>query len=67
MASGEVERYLFEDAEGIEQGFATFDADEARHYAQQNNLRVIAHTYEWSDSEVVWDYTDKPVVGFEEG
>ena len=54
--SGEIERYLFEDSDGNEIGWSTFDPTEAREYAQQHGYAMIAHTYEWSDSELVEDF-----------
>jgi hypothetical protein len=57
MMSGTVEVYAFENAEGEEQTFTTTDAREAQDTARENGWRVIAHTYEWADSEVVWDFT----------
>lgn len=49
--------YSFEDADGEVGSFTTLDAVKARDRALQHHLRVIANDYEWSDSEVVWDYT----------
>jgi hypothetical protein len=52
-----IERYTFEDSEGREDGYSTMDMGEARDYARAGRLRLIAHVYEWADSEVVEDYT----------
>jgi len=52
----EIERYLFEDADGVEVAWSTYDATEAREYAKEHGYAMIAHTYEWSDSELVEDY-----------
>lgn len=53
----DIELYVFEDEEGTLDTFTTLDADEARNYAQRNNRRWIAQTYEYADSEVVEDFT----------
>ena len=53
----DIERYTFEDADGQESMFSTLSAKEAQEYAEQNGFKCIAHTYEWTDSEVAWDYT----------
>lgn len=53
--------------------FTTFKADEAREYAKQNHLAVIANEYEWTEAIPVeeWDYrpeqkrTDLVTVTFE--
>lgn len=37
--------------------FYTFDYEEAKGYAQEERLVVIDNTYEWSDSEVLDDYS----------
>jgi len=31
---------------------------EAEQHASQHGYRVVAHQYEWVDSEVVWDFTE---------
>lgn len=51
--------YTFEDADGNEDLFNTDDAEAAKAYAMQNNLRVIDNEYEWSYSTPVteWDFT----------
>lgn len=58
--SGSIERYAFEDSEGVEQSFTTLNPDEAREYARVRSLRVIAQIFEFSDSEPVseWDFTE---------
>lgn len=55
----DIEVYAFEDAHGTEQTFTTQDPGQAREHARQHELRVIAHTYQWTDSEPVpaWDFT----------
>lgn len=54
----EIEVYTFEDAAGDEFGtFSTQEIDDARDYARDNGLRIIANKFCWVDSEVVADYT----------
>lgn len=49
--------YAFEDEAGNEDGtFTTLDINEARDYARRARCRIVAHTYEWADSEVLEDY-----------
>jgi hypothetical protein len=55
-----LELYSFEDADGNESGtFTTREIEEAKQYAQDNGLRVIANVYEWSEAVPVsgCDYT----------
>lgn len=52
-----IEVYSFENKEGVPHDFTTQDADQARVYAQENGLKWIANIYEFSDSELVEDYT----------
>jgi hypothetical protein len=53
-----IEVYSFERAEGEPFGsFTTQDITEAQEYARTNGLRIIANVYEWSDSELIEDYT----------
>ena len=47
--------YTFEDERGREQGFMTQDWVEAKAYALEYQLLVIANEYEFSDSEPVLD------------
>ena len=55
----DVTLYSFENAEGEEDGtFTTFNADAAKERGQRYNLRVIAQTYVYDDSEVAWDFTE---------
>ncbi len=59
--------YSFEDAGGDEFGaFLTDSYQVATDYAQEYRLRIICNTYEWSDSELVMDYTVPMVVADEE-
>ena len=51
--------YGFEDAEGNPQTFTTFNASEAREYAQKYGLRWIVNIYEWQDSDLVEDFTSR--------
>jgi len=57
--SGSIEIYRFEHADGTPSIQETRSPGDARKYAQALGLRVIAHTYEWADSEPVakWDFT----------
>lgn len=53
-------RYIVEDADGNEAVFSAFEQAEyqsARDLAESIKGRVIAHEYEWSDSELVDDFT----------
>ena len=54
---GKIEVYGFEDTSGQQCGFTTYDIDEARQHAEEHGLKVIAYIYEFSDSELVNDYT----------
>ena len=51
--------YTFEDEDGSEQVWTTQNPVEARDYARLNQLKMIANEYEYSDSEVVEDFTPK--------
>jgi hypothetical protein len=55
-----VELYVFEDSEGCLDTFTTFDSIEARDYASRNSRKMIAQIYEYTDSEVVEDFTGEP-------
>ena len=48
--------YTFEADEGPGSDFSTQDADEARQYAYDHDLALIANEFEWSDSELVVDF-----------
>ena len=54
----EVTVYTFEDAEGVEQEYHTFDAREAEQVGRLGHYQVIANEYEFSDSYPVpeWDF-----------
>lgn len=55
-----VEIYSFEDEDGNEfGGFTTTDIDEAKKYARDNSLVIIANIFEYADSEIVADYTSR--------
>ncbi len=54
--------YTFEDENGTEDSFSTFDGREARDRGQQYGMCVIANEYEWSDSEVAWDFAGRVFV-----
>ena len=49
--------YTFEQKDGTKPEFTTQDPNEAKKYAQDNGLKMIANDYEFSDSELVEDYT----------
>lgn len=49
--------YSFEDADGCESGYTTQDYADAKRYAAEYRLRVIANEFEWAESEVVDDFT----------
>jgi len=55
----EVEKFIFEDAEGNESAYTTYDSVKAKEFAIRNHFRCIANKFEFSDSEVVYDYTEK--------
>ncbi len=53
-----IELYTFEDAKGHEFGsYSTTSAEEAKEYGEKHNLRVIANTFTFDDSELAWDFT----------
>lgn len=54
-----IEVYAFEDADGNADTYTTQDIDEAREYAKKNRRRLIARTFEYSDSEMIEDYTEE--------
>jgi hypothetical protein len=46
--------YTFEGDDG-KQDWNTMDYEEAREYASKYGYKIIANTYEWTDSELVED------------
>ncbi len=54
----QVELYVFEDSAGRETTFTTYNPIEAKNHAASQGLRCIARVFEYSDSEVAWDYTE---------
>ena len=52
-----IEVYVFEDKDGNPDGWQTQNGVEAKEYAQKWGLVWIALTYEYSDREVVQDFT----------
>lgn len=52
-----LEMYTFEDADGHTVEFTTRDIEEAKRYARENKLKLIAQIFEWSESELVEDNT----------
>jgi len=51
--------YAFASRDECLDSYTTTDPVEARQRAEQYGLRVIAHEFEWADSELVWDFTGK--------
>jgi hypothetical protein len=53
--------YTFEDEDGTEVSYHTFDAHDAEQTARTNGWAVVANTYEWADSEHLpeWDFTGR--------
>lgn len=51
--------YSFEDKNGLDMGWTTQDYREAKQHAQEFRLRVIANEFEFADSELVDDFTEK--------
>lgn len=49
--------FTFEDERGVEDSFSTQNPIEARDRGRMYRKKVIAHEYEWSDSELAWDFT----------
>lgn len=56
--SYEPQVYTFEDEDGTPDEWDTMDYSEAKEYASQHKLAVIANTYVWEDSELVDDFRD---------
>ena len=52
--------YTFEDENGTEDSYSTQDIADAREYAQRYDRALIANEYEWTDSELIEDYTTAP-------
>jgi hypothetical protein len=52
-----VEIYSFEDRDGVESTFTTRVIAEAKRFARENNLKLIANVFEFADSELVEDNT----------
>lgn len=48
--------YTFEDCNGVEDSFTTQNAREAEERGRQYSMRVMANEYEFSGSEVAWDF-----------
>ena len=58
--------YTFEDGHGVEDTFTTFDAREAKDRGERDQMRVVANTYTFTNSETAWDFTpttEDPDVG----
>lgn len=54
----EVHLYRFESADGAEGTYTTFNYLDARDHAIRYKLKLIEETYEYSDSELVEDFTE---------
>ena len=54
-----IEVYTFEDKDGkpFNDSWSTMNPDEAKEYAMEHRLRVIALIFTFSDSELAWDFT----------
>jgi len=52
-----IEIYRFQNADGIELDRTLYTIREARDFAKSHRLQIIAHTFEWADSEMIEDYT----------
>jgi hypothetical protein len=50
--------YTFEKPDGTEDTFTTQDPKFAKDRGERNGMRVIANTYQWSDSELAWDFAE---------
>jgi hypothetical protein len=53
----EIEVYCFENKDGSEDTYTTTNPAEAKVRAMKYAQKVIARKYEYSDSELVWDFT----------
>ena len=53
-----VEIYSFEDKYGVEMGFTTNNANEAREFGEQNELKVISNLFKYVESEIAWDFSE---------
>lgn len=60
-----IEVYTFERADGTALDYSTQSPADAREYARARGARVIANTYECTDSEPVseWDFTHDESAG----
>lgn len=53
--------YAMESGDGKSNGqFLTFDKSKAIEYASKHDASVVAHKYNWIESEVVWDQDVDP-------
>ncbi len=53
----EIRRYVLVDADDNEQDYEFANYQDAYASAQKQNMAIIARTYEYSDSELVWTPT----------
>ncbi len=56
-----ITQYTFEDADGQELTYTTFDCVEAKSHAESFGLLCIANEYEFSDRDVAWDCRESDV------
>lgn len=49
--------YRFENAQGCEQQWTTQNPTEAKEHAEKYGYKCFAMEFEYSDEEVVWDFT----------
>lgn len=54
-----IELYAFEDSDGTLHTFTTFDSMKAKEYAQDHSCRCIAQIHEYTESELVWDFSEE--------
>ena len=57
-----VSLYTFEDRDGCEQTFMTFDARKAEETVKENGWICFANEYVYVDREVAWDWTGNQVL-----
>ena len=49
--------YTFENDNGSEDTYTTFNPRDAEDRGRRCSMRVIANEYEYSDHEIAWDFT----------
>jgi hypothetical protein len=55
--------YCFEDADGCPSDYTTFNAQEAQDHARRWGLLCLAREFEYSDTDVAWDFRPSTVEG----